>query len=327
VRRLFIDEITAVDHWERALKLLVDRGELRRVLVVTTGFRATDLRRGAERLPGRRGRLDRTTWLFVPVAFSEFLRVCGDDVAGDAVETYLLAGGCPVALGELVSRGRLPDWVAQMARDWVGGEFSRSGRDRASLVNVMEVLSRRGGSPIGQTRLAREAGLANNTVAAGYVELLADLMCVGIQQAWDPSRRVTLARRPAKYPLLNLLAAVAWHPARLRSVEDLRALPPPEQAPWWEWLVAQEVWRRAAIRGDEFPERLRYWSSRDHELDFVVRPDLYLEVKRGRASPLDFTWFPGTFPGAGLRVVNREGFDTGAVRGLTPEELLLDADW
>lgn len=46
VRRLFIDEITAVADWERGLKRVIDRGELRSVLVVTTGSRATDLRRG-----------------------------------------------------------------------------------------------------------------------------------------------------------------------------------------------------------------------------------------------------------------------------------------
>ena len=53
VRRLFIDEITAVTDWERGLKRVLDRGELRRVLVVTTGSRATDLRHGSEGLPGQ----------------------------------------------------------------------------------------------------------------------------------------------------------------------------------------------------------------------------------------------------------------------------------
>jgi hypothetical protein len=64
VRRLFIDEITAVPAWERGLKYLVDAGELRDVLVVTTGSKATNLRRGAERLPGRKGKLERTSYLF-----------------------------------------------------------------------------------------------------------------------------------------------------------------------------------------------------------------------------------------------------------------------
>lgn len=39
VKRLFVDEISAVPNWERALKRVADRGELRDVLVVTTGTR------------------------------------------------------------------------------------------------------------------------------------------------------------------------------------------------------------------------------------------------------------------------------------------------
>ena len=67
VRRVFIDEITAVASWEKGLKRLLDAGELRDVLVVTTGSSATDLRRGAERFPGRKGRLARTNYLFTPI--------------------------------------------------------------------------------------------------------------------------------------------------------------------------------------------------------------------------------------------------------------------
>ena len=66
VKRLFIDEITAIEGWTGALKRLLDSGSLREVLVVTTGSRAHDLRRGTERLPGRKGRLSRTAYLFTP---------------------------------------------------------------------------------------------------------------------------------------------------------------------------------------------------------------------------------------------------------------------
>jgi predicted AAA+ superfamily ATPase len=37
VRRLFNDEITAVKDWTHALKALLDSGELRQNLLVTTG--------------------------------------------------------------------------------------------------------------------------------------------------------------------------------------------------------------------------------------------------------------------------------------------------
>ena len=61
MRRLFIDEITALPQWEVAVKRLADRRVLRDVLLVTTGSRATDIRRGSE-LPGRKGKLARTDY-------------------------------------------------------------------------------------------------------------------------------------------------------------------------------------------------------------------------------------------------------------------------
>jgi predicted AAA+ superfamily ATPase len=323
VRRLFVDEITAVRDWQRALKRAVDAGELRGILVVTTGSKAADLRRGSERLPGRRGRLERTTYLFTPVSFGEFRRVCGAHLGERTLAAYLLSGGCPAACNAIAERGHLPEYLIEMMRDWIYGECAASGRQRAALAAVMENILRWGGTPVGQAKLAREAGLANNTVAAAYVELLSDLMCVGQALAWDPSRRVGLARRPAKFPMTNLLVAVAWSPERMRSVDDLERLPAEALGKWQEWLVAQELLRRAALRGDEFPERMHYWQTAEHEIDFVLDSETYLEVKSGRTTALEFSWFAKTFPCARLLVVGQDRFDARSVTGTTMEEFLL----
>ena len=323
VRRLFVDEITAVRDWQRALKRAIDSGELRGILVVTTGSKATDLRRGSERLPGRRGHLDRTTYLFTPVSFAEFRRVCGPQLGERTVSAYLLSGGCPAGCNALAERGRLPEYLVEMMRDWIYGECAASGRQRAALVAVMENLLKWGGTPVGQAKLAREAGLANNTVAAAYVELLSDLMCVGQALAWEPSRRIGLARRPAKFPMTNLLVAAAWSPERLRSVDDFNQLPADIQGKWREWLVAQELRRRAALRGEDFPERMHYWQSAEHEIDFVLDRDTYLEVKSGRTSALEFAWFARMFPRARLLVVGQDRFDARSVTGMTMEDFLL----
>src|SRR3970040_394745 len=103
------------------------------------------------------------------------------------------------------------------------GGCARGGRARRSLVTVMDQLHRHAGTPLGQTKLAKEAGLANNTVAAGLIEFLADRLCVGTQPAWDASRRQEIARKPAKFPFLNLLAATVWAPESPRSAADLEA--------------------------------------------------------------------------------------------------------
>jgi len=324
VRRLFIDEITTVKDWQRALKRLADGGDLRGVLIVTTGSKASDLRHGSERLPGRKGALDRTNYLFTPIAFGEFKRVCGDVLGADVLDAYLMTGGSPVACAH-IAQGRLPEYAIELVKDWVYGACAASGRMRGALLSVMECLLRFGGTPVGQAKLAREAGLGNNTVAAGYVELLADLMCLTSSYAWDVDRNVKIRRKPCKYHFCNTLAALAWHPAMLRTVADYRALPASTRGMWAEWGVAQEIWRRAAIRGDELPEEQMHWRSKEHELDFVLGPDMFLEVKLGPTNPLEFSWFAHAFPKRKLTVVSQSSFATRAVCGIRMEDFLLGA--
>jgi predicted AAA+ superfamily ATPase len=325
LHRLFIDEITAAKDWTRALKALLDSGELRHVLLVTTGSKAADLRHGTERLPGRKGKLARTAYIFTPLPFAEFRRVCASAVsAAHLLPAFLLAGGSPPACAAIAATGRLPDYIVEMVRDWIYGEFAAAGRSRAMLLGVLECLYRFAGTPVGQSKLARETGLANNTVAAGYIDELSDLMCVASGFAWDADRQRTNRRRPCKFHFTNLLVSAAWHPRRLRTPDDYLALPEDAQAALLEWAVAQECWRRAAVRGDEMPELMHYWQDGNHELDFVLGPAEFLEANRGRTGPLDFAWFPKSFPHGRLTVVGASRFETERVVGLTLEDFLLD---
>lgn len=323
VRRIFIDEITAIPKWEVVLKRMADKGKLKNILVVTTGSKATDLRRGSEKLPGRKGRLARTTYLFTPISYKEFHRVCGKKLGTKTLLSYLLSGGSPIACSELAVHSVIPEFVIELVRDWVEGEIAVFGRSRSSLLNIMNVLFRFGGNPVGQAKLAREAGLANNTVALGYAEILNDLGCVVPAFPWDPHRKLNILRKPCKYPFTNLLVAIAYHPAGIRHLNDFLILSEQEQGIWYEWLVAQELLRRAAIAGKEVLEPLSFWQNENHEIDFVVSPSHYLEVKRGSCSALEFNWFARQFPGSELTVINANKFQAPQINGVTLEEFLL----
>jgi predicted AAA+ superfamily ATPase len=323
IKIIFIDEITAVDNWVQPVKRLVDSGELRNILLVTTGSKAADLRHGTERLPGRKGKLDRTVWYFTPLSFSEFSSHARHRLKEKTLAGYLLSGGCPVAASEIISGGTVPEYIIEMIRDWVYGECARTGRNRSSLLAVHETLFRFGGTPTGQAKLAREAGLANNSVAAGYIELLMDLMCVSTCYALDISRNVPIRRKPAKFHFTNLLAAVSWDPDHPVTLDSFLAMSPPRMGVWYEWAVAQELWRRAVIDGAEFPELMAYWQSSEHEIDFVPHKGEYIEVKSGPASPLEFTWFPKMFRNDHLTVINASRFETGFCKGITLEDFLL----
>jgi len=323
VKRIFIDEITAVEKWEIALKRMADRGKLAKVLVVTTGSKATDLRRGTEKLPGRKGKLDRTNYMFTPLPYKEFKRVCGKKLGAKTLVSYLLSGGSPVACSELASHGMIPEYVCELVRDWVDGEIARSNRSRSSLFNVMSVLYRMATTPIGQAKLARESALANNTIAQGYIDILHDLGSVIPAFPWDQHRKILIKRKQCKYHFTNLLVALTYHPSRIRSVDDFLSLPPEEQGNWYEWAVAQEINRRNSIKGGNLLAPLAFWQNKSHEIDFVLSEGRFVEVKLGQTSPLEFAWFSQQFPGKHLTVVNKSNYETDAVKACSLEEFLL----
>ena len=86
------------------------------MLVITTGSKATDLRRAHERLPGRRGALAKTTYLFTPLSYSTFRRVCGEQLKEKTVIAYLLSGGSPIASSTLTTTGCIPEYVIELTR-------------------------------------------------------------------------------------------------------------------------------------------------------------------------------------------------------------------
>lgn len=326
VQRIFIDEITAIPRWEYVLKKLVDNRLLARALIITTGSKATDLRRGAEKLPGRKGKLSRSTYLFTPLAYQEFHRVCNKTLGKKTLIAYLLSGGSPIACAELAARGSIPEYVIELTRDWIEGEVAASGRSRASLLNIMSTLYRFSGSPIGQAKLAREAGLANNTVAANYMELLNDLGCVVPAYPFDFAKNILILRKQCKYHFTNLLAAISFYQTRIRHPEDFLLLSESEQAMWYEWAVAQELQRRAALEGASILAPLAFWQDKNNEIDFVVPPHEFIEVKRGRSSALEFGWFIHKFPRNKLTVINSQSFSTATISGISLEDFLLQKE-
>ncbi|OGV72370.1 MAG: hypothetical protein A3K18_20685 [Lentisphaerae bacterium RIFOXYA12_64_32] len=70
------------------------------------------------------------------------------------------------------------------------------------------------------------------------------------------------------------------------------------------------------------PEVMAYWRNPEHEIDFVVAPDTFIEVKRGKTSPFEFRWFPTAFPDHRLTVVSASRYDTDGITGVTMEEFL-----
>ena len=328
VRRLFIDEISAVKGWEKVLKRLADRGVLKNVLVVTTGSSAQDLRRGTERLPGRKGRLPRTDFIFTGISYKDFYEQAHRSLGDKTWIAYLLSGGSPIAARELWQFERVPEYFFEIMRDWVLGEMLTSGRARPFVLSTLRTILQQGGSRLGYLGLAKKAGLSNNTIAAEYVEKLSDLLCVVPAMAWDFEREVPLQRKPCKFHFINLAVALAFSSEGLSSIHDFESLSAARQGVWIEWLVAQELVRRQCIRGDEDPLSLAYaLAGDDREIDFVTARRRLYEVKRGSASAPEFAPYLKRIGDKKLTVVSHSEFQSERLLGLTLHDFLWADDF
>lgn len=83
-----------------------------------------------------------------------------------------------------------------------------------------------------------------------------------------------------KLELCNLLIAVTTSPHQPRSISDFTTLPAGKQGKFYEWLVAQELWRRNSLREIEYQGELSYFRDGENEIDFIVGKNSAIEVKR-----------------------------------------------
>jgi predicted AAA+ superfamily ATPase len=184
-RLILLDEVTAADRWQTAVKVLWDEGRIDRDVVVCTGSSAADLAEGAaERLPGRRGA--GRDFLVMPQDFASFARAVdatippgpGLTVAGilDAggreslqaarahlpalqrsLERYLLFGGLPAAVAEAAAgRSEPSEEVRRVVWDSLLKEVQRRGASVPAAQALLERLMRSLGSKLSWSRLARE---------------------------------------------------------------------------------------------------------------------------------------------------------------------------
>ncbi len=80
---IFLDEISSLKDWQRAIKYLWDTGKLKNVTVILTGSHTLDIRKAYERLPGRRGEFfDVPDKILLPMKFVEYAETINHDIRG-----------------------------------------------------------------------------------------------------------------------------------------------------------------------------------------------------------------------------------------------------
>ncbi|MBI4746439.1 MAG: ATP-binding protein [Deltaproteobacteria bacterium] len=201
---VFVDEVTSVKDWQKGIKHLVDQGRLSNATVILTGSNAADLRRGIERLPGRRGKVESPDRVLLPIKFREYVGLInpklhkqitdripnGIDIfdidntdfqalysvqphlkeLATLYDQYLITGGFITAINAYFSEGDIRYAVYELYQQWLRGDISKRGKNERTARQIVRELLKISVSAFGWETVAKKIDVATHKTVSEYVE-------------------------------------------------------------------------------------------------------------------------------------------------------------
>ncbi|MBI2135567.1 ATP-binding protein [Candidatus Woesearchaeota archaeon] len=194
-RYMFLDEVSKIKEWQRAVKSLHDSGELKGCCMMLTGSHTLDIKHGAELMPGRTGKLGKDVKL-LPMSFSEYVKVIKPEIAAKIKKInlkkishkdikaakifdselkklfsqYLITGGFPLVINEFHNNKEIPEYVYELYYRWVIGDIVKWGRQEKIAIQLLKSIIVKQSSAISWDSLAKEAEIKSHKTVSAYVE-------------------------------------------------------------------------------------------------------------------------------------------------------------
>lgn len=184
---LFLDEISFVTDWQRAIKELVDRRALKNALVCLTGSSILDLKFGSEYLSGRRGDISPADIFYYPLSFKEFVNLVKPDINTDETpfnlnyslpvlhklfSDFLITGGFPKTINEFYTLGQINNSTYETFLTWVENDLHKAGKSEKIAYSLISEVFRTLTTPVSYLSLAKSAGLVSHLAAQEYLDIL-----------------------------------------------------------------------------------------------------------------------------------------------------------
>jgi predicted AAA+ superfamily ATPase len=188
-RYIFIDEITYIKEWQRALKELRDNTVYKNDFFLVTGSSAWDLKRSGERMPGRRGEGEKLDRILLPMNFREYIKMIDNQEfpllrpeeilklkPDDEIEfhlraarirhrfdQYLKTGGFLMAVECILNDRELKN-IIDVFWDIIIGDIERMGLERSILIRILRYLGKITGNRFSFTSVSQDMEIDVKTV-------------------------------------------------------------------------------------------------------------------------------------------------------------------
>lgn len=266
---LFLDEISFIPSWQRAVLALANMGLLRNSAVILTGSNARDLKESGERLPGRRGK--GKDYKLYPLSITELhkLSCFKDKTPEEILDLYMLIGGFPRAIADLVTFGSVTDSTYETYRNWIVGDAQRYELRQETLKQILFRIAETMSSRITWPVLIENSPVKSHETALQYVEHLQDAFLCAIHYCYNEETKGPSFQKARKLyfidPLLFTIAAT-WRDGIPNMFEwmKLQLKDPAFKGKLFESIVVNHATRE---RGQVY-----YWYStkQKKEVDLVI---------------------------------------------------------
>ncbi|ADN51581.1 ATP-binding protein [Vulcanisaeta distributa] len=285
---IFLDEVTYVNDWFRAIKYGIDRGLFKNDVITITGSTSIALRGNIETFPGRRGFGVDVTLL--PLSFQSYIKALRPEISAepgwyeeirDLFEKYLVTGGFPLSINSYFNLGTITSDVYKSYIDWVIYDVKRVDKDERLLKEILSVLLEKAGSRISYNSIAKDLGISHRTVSE-YINLLSRMFLITVLNYVDVNTGSKDYRKLMKIHFID--------PFIYRVISLWTGVKVPDEPIIIEGVVASHLARISDVG---------YTTVGNREIDIITLSDFTgYEVKYGRGSER-----PGVRAGRMKRVI------------------------
>ena len=230
---VFLDEITYLKDWQLALKNIAESPWIDELIIVATGSSPILLKRGGERLPGRR--VEGNEFYMKPLTFREFvlnfiekyfpypdtLKKLKKEVLNTHIvltkslapqfsqiipfaeeltmllNIYLITGGFPEAILQYLADGRVSEKTIELFVRLILGEITKMDKSEHIALRILRYIIDHLAQRVSIHKIAQECGVHHATVQE-YLELMQETFLIHVLDSWDLSKKTPAQRKQKK---------------------------------------------------------------------------------------------------------------------------------
>jgi len=324
---LFLDEITAISNWARAIKHIKDSGIIRDAIIVLTGSNSVDLKQGSEKLPGRG--IEGNEYFYYPLCFRAFCNIMGKklpdpvgidefllkekdaqfvrniyDLSMDSelkklFNIYMQSGGFLLALNNY--KKGMGTTFETYAR-WIEGDLVYFKKDIRFAKQILATLSSKNASQVSINTVAKNTEIASPVTVKDYLSVFEEMQILLPLYKYNLSSKQLDYKKEKKYhfidPLLYALVS-RWTETKQANEEAII-----------EGIVASHVYRFSYVN----KLGIGFYNDGKYEVDVLVKSkERFIPIEVKWANKINTEDWKGLYKmGKGILLTkNNVGFEKG----------------